>query len=297
MKTQNQGNKTTIRNLTIFTILVLASGWIGWGLDRLMGNPSVDSLGMLVWIITPLIVSLLLRTFGGDGWKDFGIKPNFKGNWIWYFFSILVFPVVTTLVVIVGSAFGWIKFPNISANTPVLLLQAFAIGLLPQLIKNIFEEVPWRGYLAPKIYSLGLNDYAGHSLVGLVWGAWHIPYYLFFLDRATLADFSTLNVGVYIVLAIWIMISWSFVYGEIRLLTNSFWPAVLMHAVEDAFIGVVIVGNYIRMSPGTDWLISPMNGLLMSVFFIGIGVCLNQFRKRKMSAASKGNIRTVTDIA
>ena len=297
MKSQNPSNKTTVRNLTIFILLVLASGWIGWGLDRLMGNPSVDSLGMLVWIVTPLILSLLLRTFAGDGWKDFGIKPNFKGNWIWYLFSILVFPVVTALVVLVGSAFGWIRFPNLAANTPTLILQAFALALLPQLIKNFFEEVPWRGYLAPKVYSLGLNDYVGHTIVGLVWGAWHIPYYLFFLSRATLADFSTLNVWAYILLAIWIMISWSFVYGEIRLLTNSFWPAVLMHAVEDAFIGVVIAGSFILMRPGTDWLISPMNGLIMSVFFIVIGIGLNQYRKRKVSVASKGNIGTVAGAA
>jgi hypothetical protein len=295
MKTQNQSEKLTVRNLTIFIILVLASGWIGWGLDRLMGNPSVDSLGMLVWIITPLIVSLLLRTFGGDGWKDFGIKPNFKGNWIWYIFSILVFPLVTALVVLVGNIFGWIRFPNLSANTPVLILQAFGIGLMPQLFKNIFEEVPWRGYLAPKVYSLGLNDYAGHTIVGLVWGAWHIPYYLFFLSRATLADFSTLNVWGYIVLAIWIMISWSFVYGEIRLITNSFWPAVLMHAVEDAFIGVVIAGSFIRMTPGTDWLISPMNGLIMSLFFIVIGVGLNKYRRAKLAVVSKDVLKTVSE--
>ncbi|MGE5375897.1 MAG: type II CAAX prenyl endopeptidase Rce1 family protein [Bacteroidota bacterium] len=297
MKSQNPSDKTTVRNLTIFIILVLASGWIGWGLDRLMGNPSVDSLGMLVWITTPLIVSLLLRTFAGDGWKDFGIKPNFKGNWIWYPFSILVFPVVTALVVLVGSAFGWIRFPNFAANTPTLILQSFAVALLPQFIKNFFEEVPWRGYLAPKVYSLGINDYVGHTIVGLVWGAWHIPYYLFFLSRATLADFSTLNVWAYILLAIWILISWAFVYGEIRLLTNSFWPAVLMHAVEDAFIGVVIAESFILMRPGTDWLISPMNGLIMSAFFILIGVGLNRIRKSRMMDASKQNMKTVADVA
>ncbi len=297
MKSQNPNDRTTVRNLTIFIILVLASGWIGWELDRLMGNPSVDSLGMLVWITTPLIVSLLLRTFAGDGWKDLGIKPHFKGNGIWYLFSILVFPVVTALVVLIGSAFGWIKFPNLAANTPTLILQAFAVALLPQLVKNFFEEVPWRGYLAPKVYSLGLNDYAGHTIVGLVWGAWHIPYYLFFLSRATLAEFSTLNVWAYILLAIWIMVSWSFVYGEIRLLTNSFWPAVLMHAVEDAFIGVVIAGSFIMMRPGTDWLISPMNGLIMSAFFILIGVGLNRIRKSRMMDVSKQNMKTVADVA
>ena len=80
MSTQYQSDKKTVRNLAIFTALVLASGWIGWGVDQLMGNPSGESLGMLLWIITPLVVSLLLRTFGGDGWKDFGIRPNFKGK-------------------------------------------------------------------------------------------------------------------------------------------------------------------------------------------------------------------------
>ena len=295
MSTQNQSDKKTVRNLAIFTALVLASGWIGWGVDQLMGNPSGESLGMLLWIITPLVVSLLLRTFGGDGWKDFGIRPNFKGNWIWYLVSILVFPVVTALVLMIGSALGWIRFPNLSLNTPGLILQAFALGLLPQFIKNIFEEAPWRGYLAPKIHSLPINDFAGHTIVGLVWGAWHIPYYLFFLDRAVLASFTTLPVAVYIALAIWIMVSWSFVYGEIRLLTNSFWPAVLMHTVEDAFLVLIIVENYIRIAPGTDWLISPMNGLLMSLFFIAIGVGLNRFRKRKMSAATKGSRRTVSE--
>ena len=48
MNIQNHTNRTTIRNLAIFTALVLASGWIGWGVDQLMGNPSGESLGMLL---------------------------------------------------------------------------------------------------------------------------------------------------------------------------------------------------------------------------------------------------------
>jgi hypothetical protein len=297
MSIQNLRNRTTIRNLTIFIILVLASGWLGRGLDVGMGNPSAESLGMLLWIMTPLGVSLLLRAFAGDGWKDFGIKPNFNGNWVWYGVAILVFPMLTVLVLIVGWGLGLITFPNFSPNTLGLMLQAFALGLLPQFVKNIFEEAPWRGYLAPKVYSLGLNDFVGHAIVGLVWGAWHIPYYLFFLDRATLSNFTTLDLSVYIPLAIWVMISWAIMYGEIRLLTNSFWPAVLMHAVEDAFLFQLFTGNHIQIRPGTDWLISPMNGLLMSLVFIAFGVGLRQIRRKKMSIPSKGNIRIVSEAA
>jgi len=297
MNIQTQSNRRTVRNLGIFILLILASGWLGRGLDVLMGNPSAESLGMLVWIVTPLIVSLALRAFAGDGWKDFGIKPNFKGNWVWYVVTILTFPVLTGLVLILGRGLGWIRFPGLSLNSLGLLLQAFAVGLLPQFIKNIFEEAPWRGYLAPKVYYLGLNDFVGHTIVGLVWGAWHIPYYLFFLDRAILSDFTTLDVAMYIPLTIWILISWAIVYGEIRLLTNSLWPAVLMHMVEDAFLFELFSGNHIQIMPGTDWLISPMNGILMSLFFIALGVGLRQFRRRKMSLASKGNFRTVSEAA
>ena len=292
---QKQSDRKTIRNLTFFIIFVLASGWLGRGLDVLMGNPSAESLGMLLWLIMPLGVMLLLRTFAGDGWKDFGIKPNFKGNLVFYIIAILLFPVMTALVLIIGSSFGLITFPNFSPNTSGLLLQAFALGLLPQFIKNIFEEAPWRGYLAPKVYSLGLNDFVGHTIVGLVWGAWHIPYYLFFLDRAILSNFTTLNVAIYIPLAIVVMISWSFVYGEIRLLTNSFWPAVLMHMMEDAFLIQLFIGNHIQIKPGSDWLISPMNGLLMSFFFIVCGVGLRQLRKQKISPASKSDLRIISE--
>jgi hypothetical protein len=252
---------------------------------------------MLLWIITPLGATLLLRTFAGDGWRDFGIKPNLRGNGAWYLVAILVYPVLTAAVLLVGAALGFVMFPDFSSNTLGLLLQAVGLGLLPQFIKNIFEEAPWRGYLAPKVYSLGLNDFVGHAIVGLVWGAWHIPYYLFFLDRAILSNFTTLDLAVYIPLAIGVMISWAVVYGEIRLLTNSFWPAVLMHMVEDAFLIQLFLGNHIRILPGTDWLVSPMNGLLMCLFFIALGVGLHRLRKRNMSVAPKEKMRVAREAA
>jgi hypothetical protein len=279
---QNQNNRTTIRNLVIFTTIVLAIGWIGRGLDLLMGNPSSEGLGILLWISMPLVTSLLLRAFAGDGWKDFGIKPNFKGNVSWYMVALLVYPATTACILIIGRGFGLITFPNPSLGALGPFFLAFALALLPKIIKNFFEEAAWRGYLAPKVYSLDLNDYVGHLIVGFVWGAWHIPYYLFYLDRAVLQDFTTLNMATYIPLAIVVAISWAFVYGELRLLTNSIWPAVLMHAVEDALLFTLVIDHHIQILPGTDWLISPMNGLVSVVLFLAIGVGLRQLRIRRI---------------
>jgi membrane protease YdiL (CAAX protease family) len=285
MRPAIQNSRTTIRNLTIFTVVVLTIGWIGRGLDVLMDKPSSEGLGMLLWIITPLGACLLLRTFAGDGWKDFGIKPKFRGNISWYVIALLVYPLLTALVLIIGRGIGLITFPNLSLNTLRLVLYTFVLGILPLFIKNIFEEAAWRGYLAPKVYSLRLNDFVGHVIVGLIWGAWHIPYYLFFLDRAVLQNFTTLNLAAFIPLTIVVMISWSIVFGEIRLATNSIWPAVLMHMVEDAFLNQLFTEHHIRIVPGTDWLVSPVNGLISIIFFIALGVCLRQLRKRKMSVA------------
>jgi ABC-type spermidine/putrescine transport system permease subunit I len=67
MKLQNPEHKRTVRNLVIFTVVVLASGWLGYGLDRWMNNPPAQQPGLLLWLITPLITALLLRAFAGDG--------------------------------------------------------------------------------------------------------------------------------------------------------------------------------------------------------------------------------------
>ena len=273
-------DRATVRNLMIFTNTVVAIGWIGWGLDRLMGNQSSESLGILLWIITPLAATLLLRAFAGDGWKDFGIKPRIKGNVVWYIIALLIFPTVTALVLFVGGIFGLITFPNLSLNNLQPLLQVFALGLLPMFFKNILEELPWRGYLTPKIHSLRLNDFVGHLIVGLIWAVWHLPYYLFFLDRTDLQSYTSLNLPAFILMAIVTMISWAIVFGEIRLLTNSVWPVVLIHMVEDALLNPLLLDGYIQITPGMDWLISPGVGILSILCFTAIGIGLYQWRKR-----------------
>lgn len=275
------GKKKTIRNLTVFTIAVLSIGWIGHRLDVILENPSSGSLGMLLWIVAPLGSCLLLRGFAGDGWKDFGVKFNFKGNLFGYSFAILIFPVVATLTLLIGSFSGSVLFPDFSPGALGVFLQVFVLGLLPAFFKDIFEEFAWRGYLTPKVHSLNVNDYVGHLIVGLIWALWHIPYYLFFLDRLILGDYTTLNLGAFIPLALVTIVSYSLVFGEIRLLTNSIWPVVLMHAIEDAFVNPLIVEGFINIKPGMDLFFSPGASILAAAFFCAAGILLRRLRNKK----------------
>ncbi|MBN1693857.1 CPBP family intramembrane metalloprotease [candidate division WOR-3 bacterium] len=281
MNKLNQNKKITIRNLSIFAIVVLSIGWIGHGLDVLMKNPSSESLGMLLWIVTPLGACILLRAFAGGGWKDFGIRLNFKDNLLGYSIAVLVFPVVTAIILIIGRISGFILFSGFSAGVLGVFLRIFALALLPGFFKNIFEEFAWRGYLTPKVHSLRLNDYAGHLIVGLIWALWHVPYYLFFLDRALLKSYTTLDLAIFIPLALLAIVSYALVYGEIRLLTDSLWPVLLMHAIEDALVNPLLVEGFVKVKPEAEFFFSPGVSVLVIILFAATGIFLHKLRHGK----------------
>ena len=86
--------------------------------------------------------------------------------------SLLLYPFAILAVVGVGwmtgagtfNSFTWSALV-MAAGPPVIIYFVFAF----------FEEVGWRGYLAPRIATIndGLLD---HALVGLIWASWHFPY-------------------------------------------------------------------------------------------------------------------------
>jgi hypothetical protein len=269
--------RAPVRNLVVFTAVVLASGWLGHGLDLAMGAQAGETLGMLLWLVAPALTALLLRALAGDGWQDAGFRLNLTGHLRLYAAALVIFPAVAVLTIFIGTAMGLTSAPGLSATSTGTILQTTAAGALPQFLKNIFEESAWRGYLAPNVYqTLGLSGYRGHLLVGLIWGAWHIPYYLFFLDRSTLDQFTTMPLAIWIPWSIGVMVVWAIVYGELYLLTRSIRPAVIMHMSEDAFLNPLLLERHVIVERGADWLVSPVNGLVSVALFAAVGWVLRR---------------------
>ncbi len=278
MNTRQTNTRKTTRNLIIFTIVVLASGWVGQLLNKQLNLPPQENLGMLLWLVAPLLAVLLLRSFAGDGWRDAGLKPLLQGNLKWYVFSLLVFPVLTLTTVGIGSMFGWITMEGFSSS---VFLQSFALALLPNFFKNIPEEFVWRGYLTPKLASLQLNDFTLYLIVGLIWGVWHVPYYLYFLDATTISSFTSINLELFIPLTILTMIAWSIVFVELWRLTGSVWPAVLMHMVEAAFVNPLIFDSSFKIAEGKGILVHPVASIVSFTLYTFVGLGLRRIRLKK----------------
>jgi membrane protease YdiL (CAAX protease family) len=268
----------TKRNLVIFTVLVLGLAVLAGVIEPLTvppgAEPSTPGLGQLLWIIAPLGVMLLLRIFGGDGWDDFGLRPNFKGNGFWWLVSVLVFPAVIMISVLIGALLGGLE---LDGNMFSVFVAALLTGLISAMIKNIFEEFAWRGYLAPKVYSLNMNIWLSHAIVGMVWGAWHLPFiYVFwpYLTPDMLWTFvPLLLVGTF---------SQSVVYGEIRLATASVLPAWAMHTIGNAIGNALLLSSFIQFDPGWELLVSPgAESVVSIVLMFAIGYWLHQRRKNE----------------
>ena len=276
MDTKSQSNKHTVRNLAIFTFLVIALPWLGRGLDSLTGGKPGEGIGTIIWIIAPLGASFLLRAFAGDGWKDLGIRPAIKGNVLWYAISILVYPICITLVLVIGLALGMISLPDSPPDKVALFVQAFGLALVTDFFINIFEEFGFRGYLAPRMYTLGLHDFVAHAVVGLIWGAWHFAYFSFVMSYTTESPVTLVPRFLIATIAA------SIVYGEIRLLTNSVWPAVLMQTAGGAFLSGLLVHDLIQIKSGTAFLISPgIEGMLSIVLIALVGVGIHLLRRKR----------------
>ena len=272
----NPNRKQAVRNIIIFAILVNALAWLG---PLLGGNPTEPGPGFLVWATAPLVSALLMKFLLRDP-VSLGFKPAFKGNGRWYILSILAYPVAILTVLALGLLLGASAIDNFTVPTFMTAMLPLAVTFF---IFAFFEEVGWRGYLAPRVY--GLNDsLLGHVLVGLIWASWHFPY----LREL----WSHTSEGLLTLLPRFILgtIVFAVVYGEIRIRTGSVWPAVLMHWTGNTVANTLLSGfageGFVSLEPGKEWLGSfGVEGILMIALFAVLGAVL--YLQRRGSSKSQ----------
>lgn len=264
--------KKTIWSIVIFCCLVTALAFLS---PFLGGSPSSPGPGFVLWGTAPLLVALLMRTVMRD-WSDAGLKPEIRKNTRWYILSLFVLPAAFLFALLVGVS---TRITSVSGFSVPAYLKTVLPALAVFFIFAFFEEFGWRGYLAPKLASLGMNTYLSSVIVGVVWAAWHLP---FIRELAWL--YSAESFQTFIPRFFLAMVIFSILYSEIRTITGTFWPAVLMHCSGNAF-GHPLVAGYIKVRPGLEYLGSVSDGFFTIVFIGLAGIALHQWRIRKGSAS------------
>jgi len=56
--------------------------------------------------------------------------------------------------------------------------------------------------------------------------------------------------------------------------------------VEDAFLNQLFIDGHVRITPGTDWLTSPVHGVLSIALWLTVGVALNRWRRGAVAQPS-----------
>ncbi len=272
--------KPSWRNLILFALVTLGSGFVGAGVNALAGaeNP-MEGPGTLIWLTGPLIAQLLLRAFGGDGWRESGFGLGGLKAWPTYLAAIWA-PLLTAAIALAVAVALGIVSPN-ALTSGDAALTAFGVAFAAAAVKNIFEEGAWRGYLTPKLEALRAPAPLTWIVTGVIWASWHIPYYLYFLDPQELAKQTTLGPAALTGLALLMLPLQSIAYGELRLRSGSIWPAWLMHTIANALSTLLFVGGLLTPVAGLSALLSPgTEGIVYGVVLGGIGLALWRARIR-----------------
>ena len=274
----------TVRNIIIVALFTTCGGWLGIWLNTVTGStePPQQSLGALIWLMSPALAGLFLRAFGGDGWKDSGFGLNLRNGWKWYLAAIFIYPLIALLMFGLGLATKSISADGftIQGFMPYITSVIFMLGA--SLMKNIFEEFAWRGYLTPRLDAAKIHPILNHLIVGLLWWSWHLPYYYYFLDRAQLTSFlGNTSLSIFILLAFISTIPTAILFGELRLLGKSTWITFILHEIINAVSMPLILNGFIKTNGLLGTIFSPTNdGIITSLLFGAAGLVLYQYQSR-----------------
>lgn len=262
--------------LAIFVFVTITAGGYGYLLDQILTEqPEGNSLGMGLWLVFPFLTGVILRILNRD-LKQIGFRLHIKNNLKWYIFSVVLFPCVMLVSIMVAKIMGALVVNNVTLNG---LLGMILGTFLANCVKNIFEEFAWRGCLVPYLENTGMNDWFLYLVNGFVWGSWHITYYLFFLPDEY---FTKTSRPMMVVTGIIIMMFWSPVFVELRRLTNSVWPCVILHSMEDAVPTLLFVtAGVFQMKESYSVILDPISGIIPVALVFASGLVLRKYRQKK----------------
>src|SRR5215210_5236419 len=162
---------TDTSKAAIFAVLVLCLS-VGAALLVKMLGLSLGYGLAAVWSSTPTVAALIMllvvtrEGYSKEGWKSLGLHRLGLNVW-WIAFGLTLLITVAASAIVWATPLASFVLPEGGILNPVIYTLTFALT----------EEIGMRGYLQPRLMSLGRTR--ALLVVGLVWATWHMPLYYF----------------------------------------------------------------------------------------------------------------------
>jgi uncharacterized protein len=219
---------TDTNKAAIFSVLVLC---LSVGAALLIRTLDLSGFVLpAVWSSTPTVATLIMllvvtrEGYSREGWKSLGLHRLGLNVW-WIAFGVSLLVTVAASAIVWATPLASFVIPEGGIlNAIINFLVGFGIVLFAF---GLGEEIGMRGYLQPRLMSLGRNR--ALLVVGLVWATWHMPLYYFVAKL-----FPVGNVLLFLPLFYGTIVAASFFFGYMRIYTGSIWPSTIAHAVHNA---------------------------------------------------------------
>ena len=206
-----------IIQLLAFAIIAFVVAWTSW--FAALAWPRLPKIAPLAGLFAPAFAAALVG--GRAGRRALVLRAaRWRFSFRWYGIALLLMPTFYAVALWIDHAvFGFDLSRLWSGSSPIFLAASFAW----LLFVTSGEEIGWRGFALPRLLDLGLSPLTSSVVLGLVWGLWHLPFYL-------APGQSSIPYPLFLLLATGL----SLVYTALFLRTNgSLVPAVLLHATTD----------------------------------------------------------------
>lgn len=252
-KADEMNRKTEIRRLLLFLAFAFGLTWIVffayvfsgnvWMADgTLSGMDQFVSLGMLL----PALAALLTRWLTKEGFAVMGEGSLLlsisvrEGKWKYYVLAILLpwiyFEMGYALMLLLSPKAFDPVYPTVLEMTdqeqsliflqPLMMMLNGVIGSFAAF----GEEAGWRGYMMPKMIKLwGMKKAV--IIGGILWGIWHWP--LTYVGHNFGRDYFGYPFTGFAAMCL-ICIFMGMILTYVTYKSESIWPAVFLHAVNNA---------------------------------------------------------------
>ena len=278
-------------DVALYVVLVYAGAWGLWfalvpHIGRLftaaktpekLSASSLTVLGMFA----PLVAAVVMRLFVSKEGLRGSVGPIRR--WRYYGVAVLVPLILVSVTIALDVALGvgdftwggkvplWVEYPVLAFNG-LTFSALFAFG----------EEYGWRGYLLRKLLPLG--EVKAALLVGLIWGAWHIP-----MIAAGL-NYPTVNPLLAIVIFIPSTMLMSLLFTRVFVLAGgSVLVTAVMHGSLNSFGDRLMAAKHLS---GNSLVVTAGGLVGLAVFAVAVVIAYRGFfRKPDLSRRALSPIR------